>query len=213
VTRSRLTAALGAAPDFVLAGLALVTWIDPQRFGERLVGWFLVLMLVEFVVVHSAAFLGTVAFSAKSAAARARETLMLALFYTLFVGGFALAADAWWPLVSFWALIVNRLLGILLGAVPSGAERLYAMRSWAAGAMFMLGGVFVTVVLPLPAFGVRPEMLGAIGSNSSGAWVSEPHRVLAFAVLYFTAVGVSTLTDHRWLASSVTGTAAAGQTS
>lgn len=170
-------------------------------------------MLLEFVVVHSAAFLGIVAFSEKTEEARVRETLGLALLYTLFVGGFAVAAESWWPLLSFWGLVANRLLGILLGAVPSGAERLYAMRSWAAGAMFMLGGLFATLVLPLPEFGVRPEMLGAIGSNSTGVWVAQPHRVLAFAVLYFAAVGVSTLTDHRWLASSVKGTAVEGQTS
>lgn len=208
-----MSAVLSAIPDFSLALLALITWIEPQRIGERYVGWFLTLMLLEFIVVHSAAFLGSVAFSDAPKATRLSGTLGLAAFYTLFAGGFALAAKSWWPLLSFWGLIINRLLGILLGAAPSGAEKLYASRGWAAGAICYLGGVFATLFLPLPTLGVSSGMLGPIGENSSGVWVDEPQRVLAFAVLYFTAIGVSTMSNHRWLASSVQGTAAAGQTS
>lgn len=211
--RSRVGAFLSAIPDFGLAAIALVTWIDPQILGERYVGWFLTLMLLEFIVVHSAAFLGSVAFSDKPTGTRLLHTLALAAFYTLFVGGFSLAAQSWWPMLSFWGLILNRLLGILLGAVPSGDEKAYAGRGWAAGAMCYLGGVFATLFIPLPRLGVSTEMLGPIGSNSGGVWVDEPHRVLAFAVLYFAAIGLSTLYDHRWLTNSVQGTAAAGQTS
>lgn len=204
---------LSAVPDFGLAALALITWIDPKRMGEHWVGWFLTLMLLEFIVVHSAAFLGSVAFSDKPRDVRVRQTLGLAAMYTLFVSGFALASKAWWPLLTFWGLIVNGLLGILFGAAPSGEEKQYAAQSWAAGAMFYLGGVFLTVFIPLPRLGVRSSMLGPVGENSSGVWVTDPHRVLAFAVLYFTAVGLSTLYNHRIFAAGVQGTAAAGSKS
>lgn len=203
----RLSSLLSAIPDFGIAVVAVLTWINPAWLGEEYVGYFLTLMLLEFIVVHSAAFLGTVAFSEKPRSQRALHTLGLAGFYTLFVGGFALASKAWWPLLAFWGLIVNRLLGILVGAAPSGEEKLYASRSWGAGAICYLGGVFATLFLPLPMLGVRQDMLGAVGQDSGGVWVDEPQRVIVFAALYFAGIGLSTLYDHRWLANSVQGTA------
>jgi hypothetical protein len=40
-------------------------------------------------------------------------------------------------------------------------------------------------------------MLGPIGEDSGGLWVDEPHRVLAFAFLYFAAAGLFALFGGR----------------
>jgi len=188
---------LAALPDFAIAAVALLTWIDPSILGEHWAGYFLTLMLLEFIVVHSAAFLGSVAFSDAPRHKRAVLTLGLAGFYTLFGAAIAFGAKAWWPLLAFWGLILNRLLGILFGTVPSGHEREAMQASWVVGGVSYLGGAFATVLLPLPALGVRPEMLGPIGEDSGGLWVDEPHRVLAFAFLYFAVAGLFALLGGR----------------
>lgn len=188
---------LAALPDFALAIAALLTWIDPSILGEEWAGYFLTLMLLEFIVVHSAAFLGSVAFSDAPRRHRVKLTLGLAGFYTLFGAAIAFGAKAWWPLLAFWGLIVNRLLGILFGTVPSGHEREAMQASWVVGALSYLVGAFATVLLPLPELGVRREMLGPIGDDSGGLWVDEPHRVMAFAFLYFTLAGLYALFAGR----------------
>lgn len=201
----RLAAFLAAVPDFAIAGLALATWIDPARIGEKKVAWFLGLMLLEFIVVHSSAFLGSVALSDAPKADRVKKALALSAFYTVFAAAFALGMMQWWPLWAFWALSANRMLGILLGQAPTGRERELVMAGWAVGALCYLVGVFATVVLPLPELGVDRSMLGGIAEDSGGLWVDEPHRVVAFAVLYFTLTGLYTLFSHRWTPRVSTG--------
>lgn len=194
----RLAAVLSAIPDFAIAGVALVTWISPARVGEEKVAWFLGLMLLEFIVVHSSAFLGAVALSDAPRAKRFAQAFALSAFYTMFAAAFALGMKHWWPLWAFWALSANRMLGILLGQAPSGRERDFAMASWGAGAACYLLGAFATVILPIPRLGVRRSMLGDIAEDSGGVWVDDPHRVVAFAALYFTLIGLFTLFSHRW---------------
>jgi hypothetical protein len=190
---------LAALPDFAIAAAALLTWVDPSILGEQWAGYFLTLMLLEFIVVHSAAFLGSVAFSDAPRHRRAVLTLGLAGFYTLFGAAISFGAKAGWPLLAFWGLILNRLLGILFGTAPSGREREMMQAGWVVGAISYLGGAFATVLLPIPQLGVRREMLGPIGEDSGGLWVDEPQRVLAFAVLYFVAAGLFALFGGRAL--------------
>lgn len=196
---SRLAALLAALPDFAIAGLALATWINPQWLGEDKVQWFLGLMLLEFIVIHSSAFLGVVALSDKPRSKRFLAALGLSAFYTLLAAGFSLGLESWWPLAAFWALTANRLLGILIGQAPDGEETALMAAGWGAGAVFYVLGAVATVVPPIPRFGIRPEMVGDLAADSGGLWVDQPHRVVAFAVLYFTCAGLFNLFAHRWL--------------
>jgi uncharacterized protein (DUF3820 family) len=45
---------LGAAlPDLALAGVFLVTWVTPATFPHGTIGYLMLLMLLEFIIVHS----------------------------------------------------------------------------------------------------------------------------------------------------------------
>ena len=194
-------AAVGASlPDLILGAVFLIAWVAPQSFDSPVIPALMLTMLLEFIIVHSSGFLGTTALAAGSWRRAIRLLVVLVGFYSLFVLGFALAFKTWWPLVSFWGLTVNRLLGLMMGQAPTGEARLFLQRSWAVTAIFYLVFAGLTVMLPIPALGVT----GAFreGIPGSGLWVSEPHRVLAFGFLYFTAVGISELFSHRWLPAS-----------
>lgn len=189
---------LAALPDFGLAAFALITWIRPSVFGLHWIRWFVLLMLVEFIVVHSSAFLGTIAFSRESAVRRIKGTILVSLFYTVFLVGFALGFKTWWPIVTFWLLSANRLAGVLLGQAPSGAEQELIKRGWAAGAVFYILGVMVTILLPLPRLGINPHVVAQLDLPGSGEWISHPHRAVAFAFVYFLAVALSERKGHQW---------------
>ena len=55
---SLLARAVSALPDVALGVLFLVTWIDPRVFGEGVLQYALLTMLMEFIVVHSSGFDG-----------------------------------------------------------------------------------------------------------------------------------------------------------
>jgi hypothetical protein len=59
------------------------------------------------------------------------------------------------------------------------------------------------VVLPVPRFGLTPDVVLAQHLPSGGLWIEQPQRAMAFGFLYFVLVGLSELFDHRWVASSV----------
>ena len=184
-------AGLGVAvPDLALSFVFLAIWISPESLPEKTISRFMLIMLLEFIIVHSSAFMGVLAVSDQDRAKKVTGLFGLGLFYTLFVGGFALTFHSWWPLGSFWMLMLNRMLGVLFGQAPVGRAKEYVMASWAASAAFYLGFVFLTTLAPLPSFGITPAVVSAEHLPGSGLWISQPHRVIAFGFLYFLAQGI-----------------------
>lgn len=187
-----------ALPDFALAGLFLATWIAPGAMGPTRLRQLVLVMLVEFLVVHAAAFMGSAAFADGAPRRRAKAVLGLGGLYTLFAGGFALAFRAWWPVLLFWGLTLNRLLGVVLGQAPSGAERALIQRGWGVATLCYLLAVCASAFLPVPALGVDRAAISAAQLPSSGLWIEQPQRALAAGVLYFTALGLWELMGSRW---------------
>ena len=128
---------LSALPDFCLPATFLITWVRPLAFGDRMVAYLMLVMLLEFIVVHSAGFMGS-------------------------------------------------------AAMGSGDRR--------KGAVFYLVFVGITTVLPLPKLGITAAVVSAQELPGEGLWIEQPHRVIAFGFLYFSAWGISELYAHRWAA-------------
>jgi len=191
-----LTAAL---PDLALGGTFLLAWVAPVPLASGVLAHLTLVMILEFIIVHSSAFAGGVMFGTASPRAKAAALLALGGFYTIFVGGFSLAFHTLWPLASFWLLTLNRMLGVLLGQAPAGDERAFVQCSWVASVLFYMAGAFLTLLLPLPRLGLTGAVLAHQNLMGSGMWVDQPHRLAAFGFLYFTAVGISELYGHRWI--------------
>lgn len=192
-----------ALPDFVLGVMFLATWIVPERMGDGMITYLLLTMLLEFIIVHSSAFMGTVALTKTAPQVKARRILAFGVFYSVFAAGFALAFGTWWPFFAFWTLTANRMLGVLLHRAPEGEQEQYIRMSWAAGAVFYLLGAFITVWLPVPRFGITPAVVAAEALPGSGLWIEEPHRAIAFGVIYYFMMTWSELRGHRWARSGV----------
>ncbi|MGB7212158.1 MAG: hypothetical protein WBC97_05965 [Gemmatimonadales bacterium] len=203
--RPTISNTLAALPNFLIAGTAILTWLDPTILGVTKVGYFLLLMLLEFIVIHSAAFMGNVAYGKPPKMGRLAAILGLALFYTLFVGAFALTFHQTWPLWAFWVLVLNRMAGVLLGQGGDDGTAAVARAGWAAGVMFYLLAAFLTVILPLPRFGITPDVVAAQHFKATGLWIEQPWRMLAMTAVYFMLQGVSTLKMHGWAVRATSG--------
>src|SRR5690606_12568989 len=108
----RFERALAALPDAVTASAFLALWLHPLAFGASGVRNGMLVMLVEFILIHSSAFLTAIAFA--EGTPRAKRLAMLAgagLLYLVFIGAFSLAFHAWWPFFAFGWLLLGKAAG------------------------------------------------------------------------------------------------------
>ncbi|MFN8588419.1 MAG: hypothetical protein U0704_11550 [Candidatus Eisenbacteria bacterium] len=188
-----------ALPDFALATVCVLAWIAPESLHEGVVPWILLTMLVEFVVVHSAPFMGLQLVADMPAARKVRNVVAIGGFYSIFLLGFSLAFHAWWPFTSFWLLTLNRLTVLWFRQGESGREGATLRASWAAGALCYLGGVFLTTLAPVPRLGLTVGYVESLRLSGGGLWIEQPWRVVAFGALYFAAIGFFEATGFRAL--------------
>jgi hypothetical protein len=189
----RLAAAL---PDTLTALAYLITWLFPFAWGKDAVRYMMLVMLVEFLVVHSGGFLGVVMFD--DAKAKMRKTLMLLGFgalYLLFAGGFALAFESWLPILTFAWLLGAKFAMVWLRPVAKAEERDRQMAFWGLSVAAYLAAVFAGVILPLPRLGLGSEIVPQLGLPGGGLWVEKPHTVIASGTLYF---GMLALAKWAW---------------
>jgi hypothetical protein len=183
---SFLWRAVSALPDVALGILFLVTWIDPRVFGEGVLKYALLTMLMEFIVVHSSGFMGFVLWgSSLGAVKKTLATLGFGVFYSGFLVGFALGFDAWWPVWAFWGLTFNRLTSALLSREAAGKARERITNEWGMSAAMYLLWVFATIPPWVPALGITPEVIASARLPGTGSWVEEPYRVIAAGAGYF----------------------------
>lgn len=180
-----VVAAVNVVPDLVLAGAFLVTWIAPFALGIDSVKHYLLLVLLEFIVIHSAAFMGNAAMATSRPTKRVLSTLGFGVFYSLFAGGFSAAFKTWWPLIAFWGLTLNRLVSYVAARTLSPDDQKAVQQSWGLSAALYLGAVFLTLFTPVPSFGITKEVLPALHLPGSGLWIEQPGRAMAVGVIYF----------------------------
>ena len=194
-----LATLLSAAPDVALGLAFLSTWLFPRALGIDMLNYALLTMLLEFIVVHSAGFMGVVILQNAPKSRKAMHILGLGLMYTTFVAAFAFAFSTWWPLVAFWSLTLNRLTGIF--TAPEGEERRRIESGWATGALFYLLWVFVTVILPLPRLGLTEAVIAEAQIPGEGLWVEKPQKVIVAGMGYFFSQAWAELHAANWFKS------------
>jgi hypothetical protein len=188
--------AFAAAPDAITALCYAATWALPLAWGAGAVKTLALVMLMEFLVVHSGGFLGATVFAeGMSKAKKSLALLGFGSFYLLFAGAFSLAFHAWWPLLSFVWLLGSRLALLWLAPLPREAEASRQMHLWALSVGAYLFAVFMGVLLPLPRLGVTEAVLPQLGLTGSGLWVEKPHTVLCSGLLYF---GIMSWAKWKW---------------
>lgn len=175
-----------AFPDLVLAGVFLLTWLRPFALGSSPVEFGRITMILEFLAIHSAYLTGVRIYRDRSRRARLERIGLFAVLYTVFAGGVAAKFGVWWPLLAFWGLMFNRMLGAILEEAPRGTERLYWKLAWEFSLALFLVGVFAVALLPIPELGWTADVRAGLGASGD-----EPHRWLAFGVFYFGLTAVS----------------------
>ena len=183
---SRFVCALNALPDTITSATFLCAWIAPGLIGYDRVRDLLLLMLIEFIVMHSGAFTAvTLGAENVSRTKRALSLAGLTAFYLMFVLGFSLAFDSTWPIWGFLWLFVSRFLQLFTSRAQAEAKMQRMLGGWVVSGMTYLAGTFATVLIPFPRLGITAEVVSAMHLPGSGLWIEKPWIVLAFGTLYF----------------------------
>ncbi len=188
---------LAATPDALTSVLFVLAWIAPGFVGAARVKDLMLTMLIEFIVMHSSAFYAGVAgMTNVSRAKRLGIISALSAFYLIFVLGFSFGFHSTWPVWAFGWLFVSRFMHLWTSSATSTENIQRMMSTWVISALAYLGGVFATIILPLPALGLTPDAIRAlqIPKNMSGLWIDKPWTVMAFGALYF---GVLAWTKYK----------------
>lgn len=180
--------ALSALPDFATALACVVVWVSPFAFGPGAVRTIVLMMLMEFLLVHGTAFFTAIAFN-DAIGKRKRLLAMLGMlcFYALFVAAFAFSFKAWWPAWVFLWLVASKAAWIFLDPRDRDAERERQMKAWGFSVVAYLGAVFATLVLPWPRLGLTPDVVARLDLPGSGEWIQRPHTAVAAMALYYFA--------------------------
>lgn len=194
-----LVPSMASLPDFGVAAVFLITWIDPTFFGERMVAHLVTVMLLEFLVVHSAGFMGFIVHGDGSRLTRIGMILGLTCFYALFAWGFSVGTGSWWPLQAMLLLTLNRMMPLFFGPLPDGSALNTVGMFWAASVVFYLFSVFVGVMADVPPLGITPEVIAAQGFTSGGEWPEYPYKPIASGAIYFTLHGLFELLVGAWM--------------
>ncbi|HYN88753.1 MAG TPA: hypothetical protein VER55_09490 [Ardenticatenaceae bacterium] len=200
VRRKQILAQVATAlPDFALAATFLITWIFPRALGENRIASLMLLMLFEFIAVHSSIVMGHVLGLGQSRALKSAVLVGLGIVYSILTGAIALALDTWWPVLALWGLALNRLMLVWSARVLERREREAVAIGWVAGVLFYVTLAMATAFLPIPALGVTPAVWEPQRPAGTGVWLDQPQRVLAFGLLYFIAMGLTEISIEKWL--------------
>ena len=181
-----LVRAFNALPDLITSATFLCAWIAPGLIGYARVRDLMLLMLIEFIVMHSGAFTAVVfGMQDVSRIKRALSLAGLTAFYLMFVLGFSLAFGSTWPIWAFLWLFVSRFLQLFTSRAQMEAKMQRMLGNWIVSGMAYLAGAFATVFLPFPKFGITSQVIADMHLPGSGLWVEKPWTVLAFGTFYF----------------------------
>ena len=193
-----------AAPQLVAASAFLAVWVSPQSFPPSLLKILMLAMVVEFLLIHSFAFVGLLSQpdSNEPRRGRLRRTWVVIGFGALYLGfaaALSLAFKSSSPLWTFGWLIASRLASVWLGGESSFAATQRALTRWGLSVLLYILGVVLTSILPLPRLGLTPEVVATLGIPGSGLWVDSPQKLLVFGALYF---GILALDELAYVASN-----------
>jgi hypothetical protein len=174
----RLRRLLSGSTDLAIAGLYIWVAATPGGWEGQLGQTLWRAAMMEFFAIHAAGFLLVPwLFQAGDRGKRIRLVLAISAAYTVVLGVASLIAGAWWPLLVFWGLTVNRAIDPLLRDRLSDQQLKGVAEPWAGSIVLFVGAAVAA---------------GLVGDDAP--------VVLAVAGAYFLGVGISEVGGWWWVA-------------
>jgi len=180
-------------PEFALGAAFAVTWRDPSTLGVEWVGYAMMLVILEFILIHANAFLGWRAMLAPTPRDRLRAIAGFGGIYLLFGIGISLAFHSWGPVLAVVTLTATRLWSALRDPPPTELARAWFGGQVGLNAVLYLLLAACTVFLPIPELGVKSWMYES-SSSDPGLWEVHPQLPVFMACVFYSVRGLITIT-------------------
>jgi len=185
---------LAALPDTITAAVFLLAWVTPTRLGPDYVRDLMLVMAIEFIVIHSSVFYAVIAAVKTTRARRIAWLAALSSLYLVFVFGFSIQYRSSWPIFAFAWLFVSRFLHLWINPSSSEVEGARMVKLWAVSVVAYLFGGFTVNLVPLPRLGMTSDFISSMMQSGGSGWSSgEAHTTLAFGLLYFSILAAAKL--------------------
>ncbi len=171
--------------DAGVAGVFLMTWLNPATGAAAPVALLLLVMMVEFLLIHGTVFLETTWLSDETVKRRLRTMGFITILYMAMAAGFAAGFSSWFPIIAVAVLVANRVLAVMFEPQPGPVARRASERRWLRDVVLYLTAAFMTVLIPFPRLGLTDGVVASLDLPGSGLWIDKPHRVMAAGVFYF----------------------------
>jgi hypothetical protein len=179
--RITMADAMAGSGSLIIAGIYLLTWARPSVMGNDSVEIMVLMLILEFILIHSAPFLALTLEAPGSLTKRVLTTLGVSAIYAIVTFAVAASFHNWVPVVIFGSAVLNKFFTFFFHRVkvedPTAREK-----RWAFSGICYLGCVFISVFVPVPK-------LGAYSLHGNGIWMSSPEQALAAAAVYFSLLG------------------------
>jgi len=178
-----------ACSCWIVAVMFFLAWwwpmsVDHGRWVKLGVG----ILVIEFLVMHSSAFLISVS-AAKEGDFKRKSLIRLGALYAFFGGVIALSFHSWEILASFVAVMSGRFWSAWVGGDDANTA-MFRFRAAAATVLY-IGLVFLTILLPVPQGGITPAVMREVWPNAgTGLWQRHPETALATGAMYFLLLGL-----------------------
>ena len=187
--RHLIGVAFAAIPLLTLSFILFNVWHDPMSWDKgHWVPYGVGLLLIEFILLHSGAFIGSMITGESPIKKRIKILAGLLFFYSLMVWGMARSVNSMSLIWIFASVTFSRLLSIFFLADQG---RAIMLRRAGIGTLFYLLVVFSTIFVPYPEWGITSSVVNEVyPGRGSGIWEREPHRAIAGAAIYFLIMGI-----------------------
>jgi hypothetical protein len=173
----KLITVAGSVPSGLLAATYLLVWISPLLFGANRPRDLLLLLLLEFLVIHSSGYLLAVHGKEKETRQRVKSFLLVFIIYCSFAAGLAIVFKNYFPPLMFVLLFAARATQL-----RNASDR--ASKEWSLTTLAYFVAVIGCVFLPVPELGVTQEIVPQLHLPGKGALVSNPQSTFAAGFFY-----------------------------
>ncbi|MCW5604524.1 MAG: hypothetical protein KIT18_08275 [Burkholderiales bacterium] len=169
----------------------IYAWHDPLGWDPLLVETLMLVLLVEFFLIHATGFLGFLSLNRQGSPLQTFGILGgLVLLYFLIIWFISAMFDVWWPFIAFAWLLVGKAQLFFISEGGRSAALMHLGIFWAASVVSFLVGLFTGLIADLPEFGLTAEVAAGLGFGleSSDTMVDTPHKVIGAGAIYFGAM-------------------------
>ncbi|MFH0990333.1 MAG: hypothetical protein V1799_10010 [bacterium] len=183
--------AVSALPDFALGIVYLLTWIFPSMFSTGFLSTLFLTLCLECITILFAYPIELEHISDDSPEKKQKTIRNLVLVFLTCCSVLSVVFQVPWPMVAGTMVMLNRLMAVLLGNIPTGKEKASVrIRAVVSVLLILWSFTIVQAISSFPGIGLPSFGITNTIRAQERLFLMDPVEVLAFGFCYYSSLGV-----------------------